>query len=92
MVNQRATARRSRCTLCGAENEPGDRFCGDCGAPLGAGGAPGSDGGAPPAAVSERRLVSVLFADLVGFTTLSEHPTRRRSGSCCRRTLTAPGR
>ncbi|MCW3048558.1 MAG: hypothetical protein JWO74_2842, partial [Solirubrobacterales bacterium] len=24
-------------------------------------------------AVSERRLVSILFADLVGFTTMSEH-------------------
>src|SRR4051794_17765400 len=26
----------------------------------------------PPAAASERRIVSVLFADLVGFTTLAE--------------------
>ena len=53
------------CAACGAANEPGDAFCGDCGAPLRA--APESDG-----AAAERRLVSVLFADLVGFTALSE--------------------
>ena len=53
------------CAACGAANEPGDAFCGDCGAPLGA--APESD-----APAAERRLVSVLFADLVGFTPLSE--------------------
>ena len=47
-----------------------------CGAPLGAAAAQGARGtqdatqAAAPAA--ERRLVSVLFADLVGFTTLSE--------------------
>jgi class 3 adenylate cyclase/tetratricopeptide (TPR) repeat protein len=53
------------CPACGAANEPADRFCGACGEPLDA--APA----APPAA-TERRLVSVLFADLVGFTPLSD--------------------
>jgi class 3 adenylate cyclase/predicted ATPase len=59
------------CQACGAANEAGDRFCGACGAALsGAATAPAS---APAAGSSERRLVSVLFADLVGFTPMSEH-------------------
>ena len=65
-----------KCSSCGAENEPEDRFCGDCGAALKSSTAsvtPESTGGIGASAVSERRLVSVLFADLVGFTTLSEH-------------------
>src|SRR5438067_879044 len=56
------------CPSCGAANEPDDAFCGDCGTPLAAE-APAVVRGEPAA---ERRLVSVLFADLVGFTTLSE--------------------
>jgi class 3 adenylate cyclase/tetratricopeptide (TPR) repeat protein len=57
------------CAACGAVNPAGQRFCGDCGAPLGAAAAAVAPATAPAA---ERKLVSVLFADLVGFTTLSE--------------------
>ncbi len=56
------------CPACGTANEPGERFCGECGSPLGAEAAP-----AAAAPTAERRLVSVLFADLVGFTALSEN-------------------
>ncbi len=56
------------CAACGAVAEAGDRFCGVCGAALVESGATAT---AEP--VSERRLVSVLFADIVGFTSLSEH-------------------
>ncbi len=61
------------CASCGTLNAGGVKFCGECGTPL-------TVDGAAPAGVSaesspraaERRLVSVLFADLVGFTTVSE--------------------
>ncbi len=91
------------CPVCGATNEPGRKFCGQCGTrfaltcpscgtanpadvrfcgecgyalvsvdPVAETAGPAAaqrSGGAP---VTERRLVSVLFADLVGFTTVSE--------------------
>src|SRR5256885_9495377 len=68
------SALASVCSSCGGSNAPGKRFCGDCGAPLEvdtvsvAAAAPAT----AVAPVAERRLVSVLFADLVGFTTASE--------------------
>jgi hypothetical protein len=57
------------CSACGAANEPGERFCGECGSPL-EGAATESTAVAGPSV--ERRFVSVLFADLVGFAPLSE--------------------
>jgi class 3 adenylate cyclase len=66
-----------RCPSCGTGNPPGDKFCGECGTALGAAQAPPAATPAAPApaappVAAERRLVSVLFVDLVGFTTLSE--------------------
>ncbi len=57
------------CSSCGAANPPNVKFCGECGTSLVAQAAP------PPVSVAtqaERRLVSILFADLVGFTAASE--------------------
>ena len=67
------------CPSCGAPNEADMRFCGECATPLAAGAmgplATATRLGPPatsPAPVAERRLVTILFADLVGFTTLAE--------------------
>src|SRR3954447_22868072 len=60
------------CPSCGTPNASDARFCSECGTPLGE----KSPSAAPPPpkteTVTERRLVSVLFADLVGFTPLAE--------------------
>ncbi|MEO7119012.1 MAG: adenylate/guanylate cyclase domain-containing protein, partial [Candidatus Limnocylindrales bacterium] len=88
------------CPNCGFVNLPGAKFCSDCAAPLLAspatGGttrattAPGAaprrtaPGTAAADAGAERRVVSVLFADLVGFTPFAEE----RDAEDVRETLT----
>src|SRR6266550_4825153 len=51
------------CTSCGHENPAGARFCNACAAPLAA---------SAPALAEERKIVTVLFVDLVGFTARAE--------------------
>jgi class 3 adenylate cyclase/tetratricopeptide (TPR) repeat protein len=51
------------CSSCGRENPDGFAFCGYCSAPLAE---------RTPPAFEERKVVSVLFCDLVGFTATSE--------------------
>ena len=50
------------CPACGQENPEEARFCLACGEPL----------AEPAAAAEERKVVSVLFVDLVGFTGRSD--------------------
>ncbi|HEY2636861.1 MAG TPA: adenylate/guanylate cyclase domain-containing protein, partial [Solirubrobacteraceae bacterium] len=54
------------CPACGTPNAPGAKFCGECGARV--------DSAIGPEAVPapELRVVSVLFVDLVSYTTISE--------------------
>ncbi|MGN6431559.1 MAG: AAA family ATPase [Gaiellaceae bacterium] len=50
------------CPACGRETPDGFKFCGQCGAPL----------AEPAVAREERKMITVLFADLVGFTSRAE--------------------
>jgi class 3 adenylate cyclase len=51
------------CRSCGTENPDGSKFCNECATPLGASARPVAE---------ERKVVTSLFCDLVGFTALSE--------------------
>src|SRR5205823_6710180 len=53
----------SACPSCGRENEPGAKFCSECGTAL-------REARRVPR--TERKVVTVLFADLVGFTARAE--------------------
>ena len=51
------------CPSCGTENPDGQRFCGECATPL--------TSSTRPTPV-ERKVITALFCDLVGFTTTAE--------------------
>src|SRR3954447_9661234 len=51
------------CPRCGVAAAPTSRFCSACGAPL---------GGAYGRTVHSRKILTVMFADVVGFTSLAE--------------------
>src|SRR5436190_19051323 len=58
------------CPSCGFVNPPGQHFCGQCGSRL------SDEGAASPVRTSspgERKLATILFADVVGFTSMSEN-------------------
>ena len=66
------------CPNCGTANPPSAKFCGECASPL-VGAQPGLELRASTrlpdraaTSVAERRVVSILFADLVGFTPFAE--------------------
>jgi class 3 adenylate cyclase/tetratricopeptide (TPR) repeat protein len=69
------TALAAICSSCGATNPREQKFCGECGSALAAKPSAATRAALDAeqsARVAERRLVSVLFADLVGFTAVSE--------------------
>jgi class 3 adenylate cyclase len=66
------------CPTCGTVNPPGAKFCAECATPLAAVGraivVPATargDRARAPEPIAERRLVSVLFTDLVSWTTIA---------------------
>lgn len=78
-VRKRAGGQDPRCSRCGAALRPKDRFCPSCGAPREIAPAPGQVsaslqvGGQPEGSLAEqRKVVTILFADLTGSTPLAE--------------------
>lgn len=76
------------CPACGFANNPGDRFCGGCGKPLGQ----AADAAPPPspaASPGEHRPVTILFADLAGFTKMTTELGAEKTHALLNRQLAA---
>jgi class 3 adenylate cyclase/tetratricopeptide (TPR) repeat protein len=59
-----------RCPTCRTDNPAESKFCSECGTDLRKSLQANQPGGSPPE--EERRLTTILFADLAGFTSMSE--------------------
>jgi class 3 adenylate cyclase/tetratricopeptide (TPR) repeat protein len=71
--NECGTTLAYGCPNCGAVNKPGAKFCNECGTTLGTAVGAVQPANRPAASpVAERRLVTALFADIVGFTPFAE--------------------
>src|SRR5689334_1758309 len=70
-------ATTAQCSSCGEAIVPGAKFCSSCGAAQTTGAASAAPARVQP--VAERRVTSVLFGDLVGFTTASENRDQEES-------------
>ncbi|HEY3527634.1 MAG TPA: adenylate/guanylate cyclase domain-containing protein [Nocardioides sp.] len=75
--NECGAAMVSGCPVCGSAVPPAAKFCNECGADLRATAPaareqPTAAASSATSPVASRRITSVLFGDLVGFTTLSE--------------------
>jgi class 3 adenylate cyclase len=74
------TTLKNACSQCGQELRAGAKFCDSCGQSVSASGAvaapltkkPEAPQSTPSVSEGERRIVTVLFADAVGHTTISE--------------------
>jgi len=60
------------CAQCGAKLSPTARFCPSCGTPLDAGADASDQVAGSSDCIRQRKVASLLFADLVGFTNLNE--------------------
>src|SRR3972149_1069689 len=65
-----------RCPQCGFDNPAGTKFCGRCGTKLGTAcpscGASLTAVSAPTVTAEERKVVTILFADVTGSTAIAE--------------------
>ncbi len=75
------------CPSCGAENPPGAKFCIECGTTLGGAAAAPPAGQATEQLPEERRKATIIFADLSGYTAVSERLDPERIKSMVDRAL-----